>query len=127
MPLKWRWVIIACVTLLASYLCYPLQEKIKLGLDLKGGIHLVMRVKTDDAIKASTDLDLETLRSELGKKGVTPEKMESASPGRIRITGVDSAKVSILQDVVSSQFSAYAVSSRGGGEYQLEMKPARMR
>jgi preprotein translocase subunit SecD len=127
MPLKWRWVIIAVVTLLAFFLCYPIQEKIKLGLDLKGGIHLVMRVKTDDAVKASTDLDMETLRSELAKRGVTPQKLETAGVGRIVAGGVDSAKATDFRDLVSSQFSAYSFSSKGGGDFELEMKPARIR
>ena len=127
MPLKWRWALIISVTLLASYLCFPLQEKIKLGLDLKGGIHLVMRVKTDDAVKASTDLDVETLRSELGKRGVTPQKLESAGVGEIAVGGVDSAKASDFRDLVAAQFSAYSVSAKGGGDFELQMKPARVR
>ena len=127
MPLKWRWVLIIVVTAVASYLCFPLQEKIKLGLDLKGGIHLVMRVKTDDAVKASTDLDVETLRSELAKRGVTPQKLESAGVGEILVQGVDSAKATDFRDLVSSQFSAYSMDSRGGGDFRLEMKPARVR
>jgi preprotein translocase subunit SecD len=45
----------------------------------------------------------------------------------MRLVGVDSAKVSVLQDLVSSQFSAYTASSRGSGEYELTMKPARMK
>src|SRR5581483_9625837 len=32
-----------------------LSENIKLGLDLKGGTHLVMQVQTEDAIKALTE------------------------------------------------------------------------
>jgi preprotein translocase subunit SecD len=70
---------------------------------------------------------METLRSELGKKGVTLEKAESTALGRIRLSGVDSAKSSVLQDVVSSQFSAYTPASRGGGVYELAMKPARIK
>src|SRR5262249_44445288 len=121
-PLKWRWVIIGLVTLASFFLCFPLQEKIKLGLDLNGGIHLVMRVKTDDAIKAATDLDLETLRAELTKRGVTRQKMEAVAVGR-----VDSAKASDFRDLATSQFSAYNLSSKGGGDFELEMKPARER
>ena len=127
MSLMWRWLIVVFVTLLSSFLCFPLQEKIKLGLDLKGGIHLVMRVKTDDAVKAAADLDLETLRAELTKRGVTPQKMEATGVGRIEVGGVDSAKASDFRDLLSSQFSAYSVSSKGGGDYELEMKPARVR
>src|SRR5436853_6126425 len=49
-----------------------LQEKqLKLGLDLKGGINLEMRVQTDDALKLETDQESERLREELTKRGVT--------------------------------------------------------
>ena len=127
MPLKWRWLLIAAMTLLGAFLCYPLQDKIKLGLDLRGGIHLVMAVKTDDAIKASTDLDLETLRAELLKRGVAPEKFEAVGVDRLVVGGVDSAKSGAFRDVVSSQFSAYDLSSRGGGSYELHLKAAQAR
>ncbi|HEV8336967.1 MAG TPA: protein translocase subunit SecD [Candidatus Polarisedimenticolia bacterium] len=127
MPLKWRWVLIAFVTLLSVYLCYPLQQKIKLGLDLKGGIHLVMQVKTDDAIKASLDLDMETLRAELAKRGVTPERIEHSGVDRMIVSGVDPAKGSELRELVSAQFSAYDLSAKGGGAFELRLKPAQAR
>jgi len=127
MPLKWRWALVVAITLLSAFLCYPLSEKIKLGLDLKGGIHLVMQVKTDDAVKAATDLDLEQLRSELLKRGVTPQRIEHAGVDRISLEGVDSSKVPALTELISSQFSAWSLSSQGGGRFQLVMKPERVR
>ena len=39
----------------AIFIALPLGEKIHYGLDLKGGIHLLMQVVTDDAISAETD------------------------------------------------------------------------
>ena len=124
MSLKWRWALIAAVILLSAYLCYPLEKKIKLGLDLKGGIHLVMRVKTDDAIKTATDLDAEQLKVELAKAGITAKTVEAAGIKRISIRGVDSSKAQALRDLVSSQFSAWNLSARGGGDYEAELKPA---
>ena len=32
-----------------------MAKQLKLGLDLKGGVHLVLRVHTDDALQTSTD------------------------------------------------------------------------
>ncbi|HVQ55731.1 MAG TPA: protein translocase subunit SecD [Pyrinomonadaceae bacterium] len=67
--LKIRTIVIIAVTLLGIYLCIGprgsltkadfslagikqnLEENISLGLDLKGGSHLVMRVKTDEYLK----------------------------------------------------------------------------
>jgi preprotein translocase subunit SecD len=42
-----------------SNLRQNLSENINLGLDLKGGTHLVMQVKVDDVIKAITEADRE--------------------------------------------------------------------
>jgi preprotein translocase subunit SecD len=39
-----------------------MREKIKLGLDLRGGTHLVLQVVTDDAIRSETDQSIERLR-----------------------------------------------------------------
>jgi preprotein translocase subunit SecD len=43
--------------------------KIKLGLDLRGGIHLVMQVMTDDALAAVVDDGVQTAREQLSAKG----------------------------------------------------------
>ena len=58
----WRIVIIVAVVGMAVFAL--VQKRIPLGLDLSGGIHLVLQVKTDDAIKAELDdaaLRLKTL------------------------------------------------------------------
>ena len=57
---------------LCLYLVYPVSKTINLGLDLKGGIHMVMRVKTDDAVKAELELSRERLRGSLAEKGMAP-------------------------------------------------------
>ena len=49
-----RLLVIAAVVALSVWAIYPPDQKIKLGLDLKGGVHLVLRVKTDDALQRQT-------------------------------------------------------------------------
>ncbi|MEE8184216.1 MAG: protein translocase subunit SecD, partial [Acidobacteriota bacterium] len=65
MNLRWKFVLILAVIGFAVWSAYPLRDKIKLGLDLRGGIHLVMRVHTDDAVKAELDQVTERLRADL--------------------------------------------------------------
>src|SRR5262245_18956759 len=48
-----------------------MEKQLKLGLDLKGGVHLVLRVNTDDALRIETETEMERLRDELGKRSVT--------------------------------------------------------
>jgi len=47
-----------------------LRNGLKLGLDLKGGIHLVMQVKTSDALRVEAQDTLERLKDEGTKRGV---------------------------------------------------------
>ena len=46
-----------------------MPHQLKLGLDLKGGVHLVMRVNTDDALKLTTTSTSEQLRESLSTGG----------------------------------------------------------
>ena len=53
--LRWKAVLILVVVAGCTWAFYPPEEKIKLGLDLRGGIHLIMKVNTIDALNAVTD------------------------------------------------------------------------
>src|SRR5207244_12499810 len=44
--------------------------RIKLGLDLRGGIHLVLQVVTDDALNATVDDAVQTARDQATRKGI---------------------------------------------------------
>src|SRR5262249_43185767 len=59
-----------------------LAENIKLGLDLRGGTHLVMQVQADDAIKAITDGNVLKTDSELKKANIPFPRGEVADEGR---------------------------------------------
>ena len=51
MSLRTKLLIIAGVIALSVFAFYPPDQKVNLGLDLKGGVHLVLRVQTDDALR----------------------------------------------------------------------------
>ncbi|MBT3508263.1 MAG: protein translocase subunit SecD [Nitrospina sp.] len=69
--LKWKIPLILAVVLGAVWLAYPLKEKISLGLDLQGGMHLLLEVKVEKAVEAS----LERLADDI-KRGITDEDVE---------------------------------------------------
>ena len=60
--LRWKVLTILAVLGLATWAFMPPQEKVRLGLDLKGGVHLVMRVQTDDALRVETETTADRLR-----------------------------------------------------------------
>src|SRR3989441_1330592 len=122
LDMRWRLLLILGVTVLCLVAIYPPSEKIHLGLDLKGGIHMVMRVKTDDAVKAEIGLSKGRIRSALGEKGLAPMKISSEGLKVIILEGVDAARVGEVRDLLTRQFPQYSLSSPGGGRLRLELR-----
>src|SRR3954463_16694171 len=105
--IRWKVVtIIAVLVVFAGVGVYPilaaryhwpspgwLQEKqLKLGLDLKGGVNLEMRVQTDDALKLQTDQESERLRDTLMKKNITFTNLTTPDVAHFRVEGVPPAQ-----------------------------------
>jgi preprotein translocase subunit SecD len=63
-----RLLIVAAVAAVSLWAIYP-ADKIKLGLDLKGGVQLVLRVRTDDALRRQTVLSAEQVQDRLERSG----------------------------------------------------------
>ena len=62
--LKWKLLVIAAVAAIGIFAFTPPSRKVKLGLDLKGGIHLVLKVNTEDAVELETEPHLRAGRGE---------------------------------------------------------------
>ena len=87
--LLWRGALIAGLVGLAALSAYPLEEKINRGLDLRGGIHLVMAVQTEDALRSESDKDLARLLQELEDRGVSGAAAVRVDDLRFEVSGVD--------------------------------------
>ena len=118
-----RIAIVLGLALLCGYLVYPLRETIKLGLDLRGGIHIVMRVKTDDAVKAEIDLSGERIRSALKEKNMAPERVERDGVRAMVLAGLDAGRLREARRLIEEQFPQYDVDGAGAGALRLELRP----
>jgi preprotein translocase subunit SecD len=92
-----------------------LRNGLKLGLDLKGGIHLVMQVKTSDALRVEAQDTLERLRDEGTKRGVAviPAGPADGTGFSLRLDEkTDQAK---LKDLVTAVLppNSWSVDQRG--------------
>lgn len=64
--------LIAAVAAFSFFLSYPPQERINLGLDLRGGIHLVLDVMVDEAVAGEVRSDYGDLLELLQNEAVAP-------------------------------------------------------
>ncbi len=60
-----------------------LAENIRLGLDLKGGSHLVLQVQVQDAVKAEAQQTIERMKDDLRKAGIDFASMENNEPSSV--------------------------------------------
>lgn len=85
MNLKLRWAFIAIVIGWALFSMMPLGEKLKLGLDLQGGMHVVLGVDTDKAVEAKVEAVANQLRKELATEKVDFSYVQKTDKNSITI------------------------------------------
>jgi preprotein translocase subunit SecD len=108
-----------------------LTDHINLGLDLKGGTHLVLVVHVEEAVTDTTDRDVQRLQDDLEKAGVTGEtvrKTDPAHPETITVSGIPVGKASDARSVMDgNDYVSYDVTSLPDGSEKLTMKPGAIR
>ena len=67
--------LVAVVVLVSLWYLYPPKQRINLGLDLQGGIHLVLGVDTTKAIANQTERAAEDFKAALERKGIAAKRI----------------------------------------------------
>src|SRR5215813_14754070 len=119
-----RFLIILGVTLVCVWrvVAYPgfipskekIRENVKLGLDLKGGTHLVLQVVTDDAIRAETDQAIDSMRQQLSKENIVFRQLTRTQINTFQAVGVDPNKDSDFRRILNERFSEWDLVSTSG-------------
>ena len=104
-----------------------LLDRINLGLDLKGGTHLVLQVMVDEAVGTATDSDVGAIQSDLQQNGIagaTVSKPDPSHPETIQISGVPAAHTADVSSILNSRYSSnYDITPGVNGTWTLTMKP----
>src|SRR6516165_10840066 len=100
-----------------------MDKQLKLGLDLKGGVHLVLRVQTDDALRLETDTESERLREELTKRNIPFTNIVAPDPTHFRVEGVPSAQDAPFRSAANEVQANFDRSPGANGTYLFTMKP----
>jgi preprotein translocase subunit SecD len=105
-----------------------LTNRIHLGLDLQGGVHLILQVQVAEAVSAETDGSVQSVQQDLRKANLgfsQVVKPDPTKPDVIHIDGANPAQASAVSSLLEEKYSnEYDIS--GGGEspsWALTMKP----
>ena len=100
-----------------------MDRQLKLGLDLKGGVHLVLRVQTDDALRLQAEQDMERLRAELATRKINVTNIASTSIDQFRVDGVPPDKDAEFRQVATEVQADFDRGSAVNGSYTFTMRP----
>jgi len=83
---------------------YLAPEGLKLGLDLQGGVHLVLRVNLKEAAEKSLDISASQLKTALEEKNITVVQIDSGDPAKIVYTLPNTGAVATVEELIKDRF-----------------------
>jgi len=117
-----------------SSLVDNVRHNIRLGLDLKGGSHLVLQVHVQDAIKSEADGAIERMKEEMRKQNVDytsidrndPNTVEDADKIEIDVKGVPPTKTTTFRNLIAEHFQQWVLTPVNATDYRLNMRPSEL-
>ncbi|MGB7599549.1 MAG: protein translocase subunit SecD, partial [Candidatus Sulfotelmatobacter sp.] len=104
-----------------------MTNRIHLGLDLRGGTHLILQVQVNDAINVDSDNAVEVLKEQLNKRKVAFADISKPdpqnNPDKIVIKGVPAEARKDLLDIANDRLPEYNLTSAADNSWTLAMKP----
>ena len=109
-----------------------IADNIPLGLDLKGGTHLILQVQVQDAIRAEADQVIARLRDDLNNQGILfdsierndPQTIEEADSIALTVSGVPTESSGDFRSTIDEVFTDWLHTSVDSTTYKLTMRPA---
>ncbi len=137
--LKWKVLFVLSVILLCFYGLAGLPDfptswaqarenfsrRIKLGLDLQGGTHLILQVQVQEAVGLHTDQSVDRLTTQLRDKNIRYDEIRKVDDTHILVRNLAPEQSSAFRDLIGELFSEWDISPAPGetSGYTLTMRP----
>jgi preprotein translocase subunit SecD len=134
--LQWRGLIILIVVVVALIYLTPSmsktlpswwpnilpEEKIHLGLDLKGGMHLVLEVQAQRAVESHLERMIEDIKYNLRKARIRYQALKRSNSNSIGLTLIRAEDKRAVEEMVEKDFSDLAVKSGSFSNIDLKLE-----
>lgn len=120
--LRWKIILLLFITIFAGLTVAPSFTKVpawwqkylapaglKLGLDLQGGMHLVLKVDLKKAIENNLDLSVQDLKEALAEKKITVVRTASGDARKIILTLPNTGALETVKQTITKDFPDLAV------------------
>lgn len=110
------------------------EKNIHLGLDLKGGSHLILEVQVQDAIKGEADNLIERMKDEMRRQNIDyasidrndPTAVDQADSIQVTVKGIPAQRTSEFRSMVNERFNAWVLTPENATDYKLNMRPTEL-
>jgi preprotein translocase subunit SecD len=108
-----------------------LTDRIHLGLDLRGGAHLILQVQVKDAINAETDSMIRRVEQDLQQNNISSSPVSKPDPilhpETIKISGTPADRANDVRSVLNAHYgSQYDISGGADNSWTLTLKPTQV-
>jgi len=136
--LKWKAIFIAAIILVCFVGLVGIPEvpkslaavksnftnRIKLGLDLQGGTHLILQVQVQEAVSQETDQILDNITKALRDKTIRYDEIRKLSDTQILVHNLAPEQAGAARNIIADQFPDWDIAPAPGepSGYLLTMK-----
>ncbi len=107
-----------------------LTDHIHLGLDLKGGTHLILQVQVNDAVNVVAQNAMEVLKDQLRNRKIAYSDIsqpdQQNNPDRLLLKGVQPSARADLLSIVQERLPEYDITGAAENSWNLSMKPTQL-
>jgi len=137
--IKWRAILLTFTTVLALFYILPSlpgfeafpiwwrdhlpHEKLKLGLDLQGGIHLVLEVESEKAVESATERWVGEIKGAFEKEKIALERIAREGQDKIRLRLAKPDQRDAASKLISGFGTLDASPTAEASEMLLSLKP----
>jgi len=105
-------------------------QHINLGLDLKGGTHLILQVHVNDAVNVDAQNAIQVLKEQLGKRKIDYSEISQPdpqnNPDRVVVKGIPAAARNDLLSIVRDFLPEYDITGGTQDTWNMSMKPTNL-
>jgi preprotein translocase subunit SecD len=124
--LRWKWVVIMLLVAGSAWLAFPLERRINLGLDLQGGMHLVLEVEAEQAVDSTTERLAADVTRALTAAGVAGAQVQKIGPDQLRIRIPDPGRGDAVTQALKEVPSLVPAGTTAGTEFTYQLEPSRV-
>ena len=107
-----------------------LTDHIHLGLDLRGGTHLILQVQVNDAVSVTAQNAIEVLKDQLRSHKIDYTEITQPdpqnNPDRVLLKGLPASSRTDLLGIVQDRLPEYDVNGSADNTWTLSMKPQQL-